>query len=106
MGLEDQAAVARVADENGGDVLVLLGTPDADSTSTLAQTVSVGDPSYAGPLAGVPLGLLTFHIFEPEIKSQISKELYEAQIGLMEMSLDRAAILSGLRQAREMRVER
>ena len=37
MGLEDQAAVKRVADELGGDVVVLLGTPDAESTQTLAQ---------------------------------------------------------------------
>src|SRR5436309_2095221 len=39
MGLEDQAAVKRVADEHGNDVVVLLGTPDAESTQTLAQTV-------------------------------------------------------------------
>ena len=57
MGLEDQAAVKRVADEHGSGVVVLLGTPDAESTQTLAQTVVAGDPSYAGPLAGVPLGL-------------------------------------------------
>src|SRR5436309_1879862 len=39
MGLEDQAAVKRVADEHGNDVVVLLGTPDAESTQTLAQTL-------------------------------------------------------------------
>src|SRR5439155_1671990 len=39
MGLEDQAAVKRVAEEHGNDVVVLLGTPDAESTQTLAQTV-------------------------------------------------------------------
>ena len=38
MGLEDQAAVKRVADEHGSGVVVLLGTPDAESTQTLAQT--------------------------------------------------------------------
>ena len=43
MGLEDQAAVKRVADEHGSDVVVLLGTPDAESTRTLAQTVVAGD---------------------------------------------------------------
>ena len=66
MGLEDQAAVKRVADEHGNGVVVLLGTPDAESTQTLAQTVVAGDPSYAGPLAGVPLGLPVLHVFEPD----------------------------------------
>src|SRR4030095_6174434 len=100
MGLEDQAAVKRVADEHGSGVVVLLGTPDAESTQTLAQTVVAGDPSYAGPLAGVPLGLPVFHVFEPEVRDQVPGDVYEAQVALMEMSLDRDAILTGLREAR------
>src|SRR5947199_6065989 len=101
MGLEDQAAVKRVADEHGSGVVVLLGTPDAESTQTLAQTVVAGDPSYAGPLAGVPLGLPVFHVFEPEIKSQVDDQVYEAQAALMEMSLETDKILTGLREVRE-----
>ena len=100
MGLEDQAAVKRIADEHGSGVVVLLGTPDAESTQTLAQTVVAGDPSYAGPLAGVPLGLPVLHVFEPEVKAQVPDEVYEEQVALMEMSLDREAILGGLREAR------
>jgi len=100
MGLEDQAAVKRIADEHGSGVVVLLGTPDAESTQTLAQTVVAGDPSYAGPLAGVPLGLPVLHVFEPEVKAQVPSEVYEEQVALMEMSLDREAILGGLREAR------
>jgi len=100
MGLEDQAAVKRVAEEHR-DVVVLLGTPDAESTQTLAQTVVAGDPSYAGPLAGVPLGLPVFHVFEPEIKRQVAGEVYDAQAALMEMSLETDKILAGLREVRE-----
>lgn len=100
MGLEDQAAVKRVADEHGNDVVVLLGTPDAESTQTLAQTVVAGDPSFAGPLAGVPLGLPVVHVFEPRVKAQVPAEVYEAQVALMEMSLDLEAILAGLNEAR------
>jgi glycine/sarcosine/betaine reductase complex component A len=100
MGLEDQAAVKRVADEHGSGVIVLLGTPDAESTQTLAQTVVAGDPSYAGPLAGVPLGLPVLHVLEPEVKDQVPADVYEAQVALMEMSLDSEAILGGLREAR------
>jgi betaine reductase len=100
MGLEDQAAVKRVADEQGGGVVVLLGTPDAESTQTLAQTVVTGDPSYAGPLAGVPLGLPVLHVFEPAVREQVPADVYEAQVALMELSLDREAILAGLAEAR------
>src|SRR5437899_9915175 len=100
MGLEDQAAVKRVAEEHR-DVVVLLGTPDAESTQTLAHTVVAGDPSYAGPLAGVPLGLPVFHVFEPEIKTQVAGEVYDAQAALMEMSLETDKILTGLREVRE-----
>jgi glycine/sarcosine/betaine reductase complex component A len=100
MGLEDQAAVKRVAEEHGNDVVVLLGTPDAESTQTLAQTVVSGDPSYAGPLAGVPLGLPVVHVFEPDVKDRIPGDVYEAQVALMAMSLDCEAILAGLREAR------
>ncbi len=100
MGLEDQAAVKRVADEHGSGVVVLLGTPDTESTQTLARTVVAGDPSFAGPLAGVPLGLPVFHIFEPDIRQQIPADVYEAQVALMEMSLESEGILAGLRDVR------
>jgi betaine reductase len=100
MGLEDQAAVKRAAEEHGGGAVVLLGTPDVESTQTLAQTVVSGDPSYAGPLAGVPLGLPVFHVFEPDIKQQIPPAVYEAQVALSEIALDREGILAGLAELR------
>lgn len=100
MGLEDQAAVKRVADEHQGGVVVLLGTPDIESTQTLAQTVVNGDPSYAGPLAGVPLGLPVVHIFEPQVKAQIPAEIYEGQVALMAMGLDTEGIVAALDSVR------
>ena len=80
--------------------MVLLGTPDTESTQTLARTVVTGDPSFAGPLAGVPLGLPVFHVFEPDIRDQIPADVYEAQVALMAMSLDCDGILAGLRVVR------
>lgn len=103
MGLEDQAAVKRVADAHG-DVVVLLGTPDVESTQTLALTVVTGDPSFAGPLAGVPLGLPVFHVFEPKIKAQVPGDVYDAEVAPMEARLETGAILAGLRAARGERV--
>ena len=51
------------------------------------------------PLTGVPWGLLVRHVLEPEVRDQVPAEVYEAQVALMERSLDREAILSELREA-------
>lgn len=47
-----------------------------------------GDPSWAGPLAGVALGLPVFHIMEPIIKDQIAPEVFKEHLELMEVALD------------------
>ena len=47
-----------------------------------------GDPTWAGPLAGVALGLPVYHIIEPEIKAQIDQACYEEHLKLMEIVLD------------------
>jgi glycine reductase len=67
---------------------VVLGTPDADSAELYAETVMRGDPTWVGPLAGVALGLLVYHIMEPEIKTQIDPACYEKHLKLMEIALD------------------
>ena len=100
MGLEDQAAVKRVADEHGSDVVVLLGTPDAESTQTLAQTVVAGDPSYAGPLAGVPLGLPVFHVLEPEIVNQLPAEVFAEQLQMAALTLETEPIFEVVQRIR------
>jgi glycine reductase len=67
---------------------VILGAPDADSAELYAETVMHGDPTWAGPLAGVALGLPVYHIIEPEIKAQIDPKCYEEHLKLMEIALD------------------
>ena len=47
-----------------------------------------GDPTWAGPLAGVALGLPVYHIIEPEIKTQIDPACYKEHLELMEIALD------------------
>lgn len=80
--------------------MVILGTPDDDSAELYAETVVHGDPSYAGPLAGVSLGLPVFHILEPEIKGQIDPALYKEHLELMEIALDVEKISRSLRKVR------
>ena len=90
-------AVEEYGKEN---LLVILGSPSADSTELYAETLINGDPSWSGPLAGVALNLDVYHIVEPEIKNQIDRETYEKHIALMEMALDIEDILKGIKRAR------
>ena len=83
------------------DMVVLLGTPNAESSRLYGLTVTEGDPAWAGVLAGVRLDLPVFHIAEPEIKAQIDPEVFQNQVGLAEMVLDTEEIFQALRQIRK-----
>ena len=102
MDLEDQANVNRLAETSGtDDMVVLLGQPDANSAGLFAETVTRGDPSWAGSLAGVPLGLPVYHVLEPEIKEQVDGDLYDEHVGLMELSADVEEIIKWVSMYRE-----
>jgi betaine reductase len=73
------------------EVVVLLGTPTPDASRLYALTVTEGDPSWAGALAGVALGLPVYHITEPEVKAQIAPTDFEEHLALMEMAMDAVA---------------
>jgi betaine reductase len=83
------------------NLIVILGAPDADSAELYAETVVRGDPSWAGPLAGISLGLPVFHILEPEIKVQIDPSLYKEHLELMDIALDAERISQALNKVRE-----
>ena len=88
-------------DQYGKDnLIVILGAPDAGSAELYAETVVHGDPSYAGPLAGVSMGLPVFHILEPEIKKQIDPKVYEEHLGLLEIALDVEKISKAISKVR------
>jgi len=59
-----------------------------------------GDPTWAGPLAGVALGLPVYHIIEPEIKAQITQACYEEHLKLMDIALDVDKISQALTRLR------
>ena len=83
------------------NVVVLLGSPTEESTSIFAQTVSQGDPTYAGPLAGVELDLPVFHVLEAEVKNQADDEVYTTQVGLMETVLETEKLVAMAKAIRE-----
>ena len=52
MDLNSQETIKRLADEHGTEhLLVILGAPDDESAEIAAETVVLGDPTYAGALA-------------------------------------------------------
>lgn len=89
MDLQNQVRIKELTEEMGAEnIVVLLGAAEADSASIAAETVTLGDPTYAGCLAGVPLGLNVYHIVEPEIKAEVDAGVYEEQVAMMEMVVD------------------
>lgn len=93
MDLQSQEAVLRASQTHDhADLLVLLGSPDPESATIAAETVVVGDPSYAGALAGAQLGLATYHILEDEMKAEIPGDVWDAQIGVMADVLEADAL--------------
>jgi len=102
MDLEVQGRIKEIAEKYGPEnIVVILGNSDPDGASIFAETVSNGDPSFAGPLAGVALGLPVYHIVEPEIKQEIDPQVYEEQVGIVEMVLDVDAITNAVKSIRE-----
>ena len=101
LDLDSQEGIRKIVEQYGKDnLIVILGAPDADSAELYAETVVHGDPSWAGPLAGVALGLPVFHIMEPEIKAQIDPAVYKEHLELMEIALDVEKIAQALNRVR------
>ena len=95
MDLENQKRVKDFADQYGPEnVVVLLGAAEGEGAGLAAETVTNGDPTFAGPLTGVQLGLTVYHICEPEIKAEVDPAVYDEQVGMMEMVLDVDDIVS------------
>jgi len=87
--MEKQATVRKLADDLGTrDLVVVIGAADPEVAQVTAETVTFGDPSFAGPLAGVSLRLPVYHILEPEVKQAIPPDVYEEQAGFMELVAD------------------
>ncbi|EAT15510.1 glycine reductase complex selenoprotein A [Desulfuromonas acetoxidans DSM 684] len=101
MDLENQNRVKSMTEEFGGEnIIVLVGAAEAESAGLAAETVSNGDPTFAGSLAGVPLGLKVYHVVEPEFKAAVPEEVYSDQIEMMEMVLDVDSIVEEMTEIR------
>jgi glycine/sarcosine/betaine reductase complex component A len=106
MDPEQQAHIKSIADAaqvSGGrdNLIVVLGSSDIEGALISAETVTTGDPSYTGPLAGVSLGLPVYHILEPEIKEAVPADVYQENVGIWELTLDTEAIGREFRAVRK-----
>jgi glycine reductase len=93
MDLQSQEAILRLAETHGRDnVVVILGAPDPEAAEISAETVRLGDPAYAGALAGVQLGLAVYHVLDEEVKADIPPDVWDEQIGIMADILEADAL--------------
>lgn len=102
MDLENQKRVKEFAEKYGAEnLVVVLGASEGEAAGLAAETVTNGDPTFAGPLTGVQLGLSVFHVCEPEIKGEVDEAVYDEQISMMEMVLDVDDIINEMTPIRE-----
>ncbi len=100
MDLENQRRIKELVEKYGAEnVVVILGGAEAEAAGLAAETVTAGDPTFAGPLAGVSLGLAVYHIFD--LKDQVDEAIWDEQISMMEMVLDVDEIISEVSSIRE-----
>lgn len=106
MDLENQQRVKDLAEKHGPEnVVVIVGAAEAESAALAGETVRVGDPTFAGPLTGVQLGLEVYHAVEPEFKDVVDEDIYDDQIGMMEMVLDVDEIIEAMQEIREIELD-
>jgi glycine reductase len=102
MDLENQRRVIDAVEKYGADkVVVLLGSADAGGAAIHAETVTTGDPAFAGPLTGVSLGLPVYHFLDDAIKAEADATIWEQQISMMEMVLDAAELARSVGHVRD-----
>lgn len=106
MDAENQANIKKITEDEkntntSNSVIVVLGASDFEGAEISAETVTFGDPSFTGPLAGVSLRLPVYHILEPELKEVIPEEIYEENVGILEMTVDTEELGRRFRAIRE-----
>jgi glycine/sarcosine/betaine reductase complex component A len=102
MNFENQGIIKRLADQYGPENLaVVLGNGEANGVEVFAETVTQGDPSYAGPLAGVSLKIPVYHVLEDEVMAVIPENLREEKLQLSSLVIDVEPMHQVLKAARE-----
>ena len=102
MNFENQGVIKRLADQYGPENLaVVLGNGEANGVEVFAETVTQGDPSYAGPLAGVALKIPVYHVLEEEVLGALPDKLREEKLQLSLLVIDVEPMHQLLKTARD-----
>jgi glycine/sarcosine/betaine reductase complex component A len=102
MNFENQGVIKRLADQYGPENLaVVLGNGEASGVEVFAETVTAGDPSYAGPLAGVSLKIPVYHVLEEGVMAVIPEAMREEKLQLSSLVIDVEPMRQVLQAARE-----
>jgi glycine/sarcosine/betaine reductase complex component A len=102
MNFENQGVIKRLADQYGPENLaVVLGNGEASGVEVFAETVTEGDPSYAGPLAGVSLKIPVYHVLEADVMAVIPEAIREEKLQLSSLVIDVEPMRQVLQAARE-----
>ena len=80
---------------------MILGAAEPAYVEMMAETVTAGDPTYTGPLAGVSLGLPVYHVTEPDVREHADAAVYQEQIGLSEVAMETEQIWKSIGTVRE-----
>ena len=76
-----------LAERYGSEALVLVfGLNQPFNLRIMASTFRDGDPSYAGALGGVALGLTSYHIFE--LKAQVPDDVWSREMAFKELEME------------------
>jgi glycine reductase len=102
MNFENQGVIKRLSDQYGPENLaVVLGNGEANGVEVFAETVTEGDPSYAGPLAGVALNIPVYHVLEEEVMAIVPETLREEKLQLSSLVIDVEPMRQVLQASRE-----
>jgi len=101
MDLESQGRIKQVVEQVGTDgVIAVLGANSAAAVEMTATTLHRGDPSWAGPLAGIALGIPSFHILEDAVTRQLDPAVFERELALSALATDVDEVTAPLRTLR------
>ncbi len=81
--------------------MVVFGLNEPANLRILATTFKAGDPSYAGALGGIALGIESYHIFE--LKDEIPEEAWAAEMTFEELEAGDELIAEICQTMREVR---
>jgi glycine reductase len=81
--------------------LLVFGLNQPGKLRIMATTFKDGDPSFAGALGGVALGLKSYHIFE--LKDAIPAAIWEQEMAFKELEMEPQQAQKLCRLMREIR---